>query len=78
MPAHGTFDPLGSPVAAASIVIFSGVTFISGTARWIPAMTTQSAGSRPDSILLHLVVLLVYACGAYFVALVLTRRRLLK
>ena len=32
----------------------------------------------PGSIALHVAVLLAYACSAYFVALVLTRRRLLK
>jgi len=36
------------------------------------------AGTVPDNIVLHLAVLLVYACGAYYVALVLTRRRLLR
>lgn len=35
-------------------------------------------GHVPTAILLHLAVLVVYACAAYFVALVLTRRRLLK
>ena len=36
------------------------------------------AGRIPDDLMLHLVVLLGYACLAYYVALVLTRRRLLK
>jgi lipooligosaccharide transport system permease protein len=36
------------------------------------------SGSVPDNILLHLAVLLAYACVAYYVALVLTRRRLLR
>jgi lipooligosaccharide transport system permease protein len=35
-------------------------------------------GSIPDGVMLHVAVLLAYACGGYFVALVLTRRRLLK
>ena len=35
-------------------------------------------GAVPNNILLHLAVLLVYACGAYYAALVLTRRRLLR
>jgi len=35
-------------------------------------------GKVPDNILLHLAVLMAYACGAYYVALVLTRRRLLR
>jgi lipooligosaccharide transport system permease protein len=35
-------------------------------------------GRVPDAILLHVMVLLVYALIAYYVALVLTRRRLLK
>jgi lipooligosaccharide transport system permease protein len=39
-----------------------------------PLMT----GRVPDGILLHVAVLLVYAGAAYYVALVLTRRRLLK
>ena len=36
------------------------------------------AGTVPDNIVLHLAVLLAYACGAYYIALVLTRRRLLR
>jgi lipooligosaccharide transport system permease protein len=36
------------------------------------------AGTLPGSIVLHVAVLLAYACGAYYAALVLTRRRLLK
>jgi lipooligosaccharide transport system permease protein len=36
------------------------------------------AGDMPDAILLHIAVLLAYAAVAYYVALVLTRRRLLK
>ncbi|MEO8484752.1 MAG: ABC transporter permease, partial [Betaproteobacteria bacterium] len=32
----------------------------------------------PDAVLLHVAVLVAYAIGAYYVALVLTRRRLLK
>jgi hypothetical protein len=32
----------------------------------------------PDAVLLHVAVLLFYASLAYYVALVLTRRRLLK
>jgi lipooligosaccharide transport system permease protein len=36
------------------------------------------SGTVPASVALHVAVLLAYACGAYFVALVLTRRRLLK
>jgi lipooligosaccharide transport system permease protein len=36
------------------------------------------AGVMPGSILLHVAVLLAYAFAAYYVALVLTRRRLLK
>jgi lipooligosaccharide transport system permease protein len=35
-------------------------------------------GRVPDAILLHVVVLLAYAAAAYYVALALTRRRLLK
>jgi len=35
-------------------------------------------GNVPADILLHVAVLLVYAAGAYFVALLLTRRRLLR
>jgi lipooligosaccharide transport system permease protein len=35
-------------------------------------------GSVPGAIALHVFVLLAYACVAYFAALVLTRRRLLK
>ena len=35
-------------------------------------------GRVPDGIVLHVAVLAVYAVGAYYVALVLTRRRLLK
>ena len=35
-------------------------------------------GRVPDGILLHVVVLLIYAAAAYYVALALTRRRLLK
>ncbi|HXL82826.1 MAG TPA: ABC transporter permease [Casimicrobiaceae bacterium] len=35
------------------------------------------AGKVPDHIVLHIAVLLAYACAAYYVALVLTRRRLL-
>ena len=36
------------------------------------------AGDVPAHVALHLAVLLAYACAAFFVALVLTRRRLLK
>jgi len=36
------------------------------------------AGRVPDFIVLHVAVMLAYACGAYYIALVLTRRRLLK
>ncbi|HVS56467.1 MAG TPA: ABC transporter permease [Casimicrobiaceae bacterium] len=35
------------------------------------------SGKVPDNIVLHIAVLLAYACAAYYVALVLTRRRLL-
>jgi len=35
-------------------------------------------GSVPDNIALHVLVMLAYACVAYYAALVLTRRRLLK
>jgi lipooligosaccharide transport system permease protein len=35
-------------------------------------------GEVPAQIALHVAVLLAYAAGAYYVALVLTRRRLLK
>ena len=35
------------------------------------------SGKLPNNILLHIAVLLAYACAAYYVALVLTRRRLL-
>jgi lipooligosaccharide transport system permease protein len=35
------------------------------------------SGKVPDNIILHIAVLLAYACAAYYVALVLTRRRLL-
>jgi lipooligosaccharide transport system permease protein len=36
------------------------------------------SGRIPDNIPLHIAVLLAYAFAAYYVALVLTRRRLLK
>jgi lipooligosaccharide transport system permease protein len=36
------------------------------------------AGRLPENVALHLAVLLAYAASAYYVALVLTRRRLLK
>ena len=36
------------------------------------------SGKVPDNIVLHIAVLLAYACTAYYVALVLTRRRLLR
>jgi lipooligosaccharide transport system permease protein len=36
------------------------------------------AGRLPSNALLHLAVLLAYACAAYYAALVLTRRRLLR
>ena len=35
-------------------------------------------GEVPRDALLHIGVLLAYACSAYYVALVLTRRRLLR
>src|SRR5438477_4194271 len=35
------------------------------------------SGKVPDNIVFHIAVLLAYACAAYYVALVLTRRRLL-
>src|SRR6202051_3081055 len=35
------------------------------------------SGNVPDNIIFHIAVLLAYACAAYYVALVLTRRRLL-
>ena len=52
--------------------------------RSLPLSSTRSTsrarcspGRVPDDILLHLAVLLAYAVAAYYVALVLTRRRLL-
>jgi len=36
------------------------------------------SGKVPDNIVFHIAVLLAYACAAYYVALVLTRRRLLR
>jgi len=36
------------------------------------------AGRLPDAVLPHLAVLIAYACVAYYVALVMTRRRLLR
>jgi lipooligosaccharide transport system permease protein len=36
------------------------------------------SGKVPDNVILHIAVLLAYACAAYYVALVLTRRRLLR
>ncbi|HVR94441.1 MAG TPA: ABC transporter permease [Casimicrobiaceae bacterium] len=36
------------------------------------------SGNVPNNIVLHIAVLLAYACAAYYVALVLTRRRLLR
>ncbi|MDQ6618555.1 MAG: ABC transporter permease [Pseudomonadota bacterium] len=36
------------------------------------------AGHLPAGLVIHLAVLVAYACGGFFVALVLTRRRLLK
>jgi len=36
------------------------------------------SGRLPEDVILHLAVLLLYASGAYYVALVLTRRRLLR
>jgi len=36
------------------------------------------AGKVPEDVVLHLLVLLGYACTTYYIALVLTRRRLLK
>jgi lipooligosaccharide transport system permease protein len=36
------------------------------------------AGRMPPDLVLHLAVLALYACAGFFVALVLTRRRLLK
>jgi lipooligosaccharide transport system permease protein len=38
----------------------------------------SAAGRRPDAILLHIAVLLAYAGIAFYVSLVLTRRRLLR
>jgi len=35
------------------------------------------SGKVPDNVVFHIAVLLAYACAAYYVALVLTRRRLL-
>jgi lipooligosaccharide transport system permease protein len=36
------------------------------------------SGKVPDNVILHIAVLLAYACAAYYVALVLTRPRLLR
>jgi len=69
----GVFFPVSQmPAALASVAEFLPLKHAIDLAR--PLLT----GTVPDAIALHVVVLLAYACAAYFAALVLTRRRLLK
>jgi len=55
-----------------------GVAFALPLSHAIDIARPLLAGRIPDDLVLHLAVLLGYACLAYYVALVLTRRRLLK
>ncbi|HEY5309502.1 MAG TPA: ABC transporter permease, partial [Casimicrobiaceae bacterium] len=74
------------------MLLFSGVYFpveqmppwLAGIAAFLPLKHAIDIarplmlGRVPDAILLHVAVLLAYAALSYYVALVLTRRRLLK
>jgi lipooligosaccharide transport system permease protein len=74
------------------MLLLSGVFFpvdqMPGTLRTVAAILPLShaidiarpllAGRIPENVALHLLVLLSYACVTYYIALVLTRRRLLK
>jgi len=74
------------------MLLFSGVYFpVDQMPAWLAAVTNLlplkhaidlarplMTGSVPTHIVLHVAVLLAYAIAAYYVALVLTRRRLLK
>src|SRR6187397_689389 len=69
----GVFFPVDQmPAALAGVAEFLPLKHAIDLAR--PLLT----GSVPSAIVLHVAVLLAYACTAYFAALVLTRRRLLK
>src|SRR5262245_36132656 len=69
----GVYFPVDAmPAWLASVANFLPLKHAIDIAR--PLMT----GRVPDAILLHVAVLLLYAALAYYVALVLTRRRLLK
>jgi len=69
----GVFFPVDQmPAALVGVAQFLPLKHAIDLAR--PLLT----GSVPSAIGLHVAVLLGYACTAYFVALVLTRRRLLK
>src|SRR4051812_49381258 len=68
----GVFFPVDQmPAALAAVAEFLPLKHAIDPAR--PLLT----GAVPDAILLHVAVMLVYAFGTYFIALVLTRRRLL-
>ena len=69
----GVFFPVDQmPPALAGVAQFLPLKHAIDLAR--PLLT----GTVPSSIALHVAVLLAYACAAYYAALVLTRRRLLK
>jgi lipooligosaccharide transport system permease protein len=69
----GVFFPVDQmPAALAGVAEFLPLKHAIDLAR--PLLT----GNVPTAIALHVFVLLAYACTAYFAALVLTRRRLLK
>jgi lipooligosaccharide transport system permease protein len=74
------------------MLLLSGVFFpvdqmppaLAGVAQFLPLKHAIDVarpllmGNVPSAVLLHVAVLLAYACAAYYAALVLTRRRLLK
>ena len=69
----GVFFPVDQmPAALRAVAAFLPLSHAIDVAR--PLL----AGRIPDDVLLHLAVLLAYAIGGYYVALVLTRRRLLR
>jgi lipooligosaccharide transport system permease protein len=69
----GVFFPVDQmPAVLAGVAEFLPLKHAIDLAR--PLLT----GNVPDAIALHVFVLVAYACAAYFAALVLTRRRLLK
>ena len=70
----GVFFP-GRPDAAVPLQAVAGLLPLKHAIDLARPLLTDDV---PADILLHVAVLLAYACAAYYAALVLTRRRLLR